>query len=92
MNLTERLRRSYYEERAEARALGLQEGRKEAFEEGFEEGELIGQRQLLAKLLRLKFGPLPKDASARLSAATAEELGRWTERVLEARSLGEIWG
>jgi hypothetical protein len=50
-----------------------------------------GQRTLLEKLLKLKFGELNATAEARLAAATSAQLVRWAERVLTAGSLDEVW-
>ena len=51
------------------------------------EGRLDGQRQLLAKLLRLKFGELEPAALAWLEAASEQALEVASERVLTAASL-----
>jgi hypothetical protein len=56
------------------------------------EGELKGERRLLLKLLRLRFGDLPKAALARVEKAELEELENWGERVLTAASLDEVLG
>lgn len=50
-----------------------------------------GQRLLLEKLLRLKFGALPADAEERLRQAQPGQLEGWAGRVLTASSLDEIW-
>ena len=63
------------------------EGRKQGLEEGRQEGRLDGQRQLLAKLLRLKFGELEPAALAWLEAASEQALEVASERVLTAASL-----
>ncbi|MGF1468018.1 MAG: hypothetical protein ACFCGT_18000 [Sandaracinaceae bacterium] len=58
--------------------------------EGRAEGVLDGRRETLRKQLALKFGALPEDAGKRVANATAEELDRWTERVLVASSLDDV--
>jgi hypothetical protein len=50
-----------------------------------------GQRTLLEKLLKLKFGKLDASAEARLAVATSTQLVKWGERVLTAGSLEEVW-
>jgi hypothetical protein len=50
-----------------------------------------GQRTLLAKLLRLKFGSLSASTEARLADATAEQLENWAGRVLVAPTLDDVW-
>ncbi len=64
---------------------------QEGLDDRLDEGALRGQRKVLAKQLRFKFGPLEPNAEARLAAANAEELENWTERILLAKSLEEIW-
>lgn len=55
------------------------------------EGRREGQRSLLEKQLRLKFGPLPTIATERLAQADMVSLDLWAGRVLTAGSLDEIW-
>lgn len=59
--------------------------------EGRAEGRAEGQRSLLAKLLRLKFGPLSAHAETRLAGATAEQLETWAGKVLVAPTLDDVW-
>jgi len=55
------------------------------------EGRTEGQRRLVEKLLRLKFGVLSEPALARIAAATSKQLDLWAERVLTAAALDEVW-
>jgi hypothetical protein len=41
--------------------------------------------------LRLRFGALPEDVTARLNTADAETLLRWSERVLSASTLDAVF-
>jgi flagellar biosynthesis/type III secretory pathway protein FliH len=86
MTTRERLQTWYNEEKAASRAEGLQEG----LEKGIRKGRSEGQRNLLAKQLQLKFGPLDAATEERLAGATQAQLSRWAERVLTAGSLEEI--
>ncbi|MCC6557532.1 MAG: DUF4351 domain-containing protein [Polyangiaceae bacterium] len=61
--------------------------RGEARSEGLHEGE----RRLLVRQLRARFGELPADAVARIEAAGVVELERWGERVLAAQTLAEVF-
>jgi len=45
---------------------------------------------MLLKQLRVRFGALPETEVARVQAASAEQLERWTERVLSAATLAEV--
>lgn len=71
---------------------GIQKGIQEGTRRGIQKGQADGQRTLLAKLLKLKFGPLDAAAEERLASGTPAQLGLWAERVLSASSLDEIWG
>lgn len=73
------------------RAEGEAKGRAEGEAKGRAVGEASAKRSMLGKLLRLKFGDLSATATARLEAATDEELELWTERVLTASSLDELF-
>ena len=55
-----------------------------------EQGRRDGQRLTLLKLLGVRFGVLSDVVVARVQAATAEQLDRWTERVVTAGTLGEV--
>lgn len=68
------------------------EGRVEGEAKGAAKGRVEGETALLRRQLERKFGPLPAAAQQRLSAADAETLLVWGERLLDARSLDEVWG
>jgi hypothetical protein len=63
--------------------------RQEGWDKGRQEGRQEGQRQLLLKLLTLRFGHVPREAAALISEAGDEDLERWAERVLTAASIEE---
>lgn len=69
----------------------IQRGRAEGIQTGREEGVLNGQREVLARLLALKFGVLPTAAQDRLAAATRDELAEYTQRVLTAENLQAVF-
>jgi predicted transposase YdaD len=90
----------YLEEKGRLKGLdeghlkGLDEGHLKGLDEGrlkgLDEGRLEGQRRMLLKLLGIRFGALPESAVARIQAADAQQIDRWTERVLSAATLGEV--
>jgi hypothetical protein len=47
-------------------------------------------RATLLKQIKLRFGAVPAAVAARIDAADAEDLDRWTERVLDAASADEV--
>lgn len=56
-------------------------------QEGIEKGEaLLLQRQLVRR-----FGDLPSDILSRIAAASSEQLELWGDRVLDAKTLAEVF-
>lgn len=62
-----------------------------AKQEGRQEGMQQGIRALLTRQLNRRFGPLPPPAEERLAEASTSELDTWADRVLDARSLDEVF-
>ncbi len=62
------------------------------YQDVFAEGLVEGEATLLLRLLERKFHLLPESAHQRIAAAVAETLLVWGERVLDAKSLDEVWG
>ncbi|GKT11023.1 hypothetical protein DSTSK_43280 [Desulforhabdus sp. TSK] len=79
------------EGKREGKLEGHHEGRLEGRREGKVEGRLEGKCGLLEKILTRRFGPLPDWAKHRLASASSEQLDQWAERVLEAKSLQDVW-
>jgi Putative transposase, YhgA-like/Domain of unknown function (DUF4351) len=63
---------------------------QEGYEKGRKEG-LDGQRAMLLRLLGRRFGALPELIATRVAAATPPELERWSDRVLDAASLDDVF-
>ena len=63
---------------------------------GRAEGEILGmvrgRQQDLTRLLQRRFGPLPAGSRDRISKAGTDQLDLWIDRVLDAGSLGEVFG
>ncbi len=66
--------------------------RHEGRREGREEGKQSEAVRMLSRLLRLRFGPVPDWAEARLAQAPLERLEGWIEAVLTAESLEGVIG
>ena len=60
-------------------------------EKGKLEGKLEGESTLLERQLVKRFGALTDDTRSRLKSATAEQLETWAERILDARTLAEVF-
>jgi predicted transposase YdaD len=60
-------------------------------EEGREEGRGMARR-LVLRMLSKRFGPLPSWVEQRVAASSIEDLDGWSESMLEAASLEEVFG
>jgi hypothetical protein len=59
--------------------------------EWIEEGVEKGQVRMVSRQLELKFGPLAEDIRAHVSRATTDQLDLWSERILTATRLDEVF-
>lgn len=66
---------------------GLAEGRELGREEGREQGSLL----VLQRQLTRRFGPLDDSTLQRLQQAGAQELECWTDNILDAKTLDEVF-
>ncbi len=73
------------------RAEGMEKGMAKGMEKGVAVGVETGGRTLLIRQLKRRFGPLNTDALARLDRASQQELETWADRILDARSLNEVF-
>jgi Domain of unknown function (DUF4351) len=64
---------------------------QEGFDKGLEKGSENGQRAMLLRLLGRRFGAVPEQITARVAAATQPELERWSDRLLDAASLDDVF-
>jgi len=65
--------------------------RRKAIQEGVEQGLEQGERRLLLRQLRRRFGAaVDGEIERRLASATAEQVEVWAERVLVAATLTEL--
>jgi len=75
----------------EFRAAARQEGVQQGIQQGLQQGIQQGLQRTLLKLLRLRFDNVPADIEHHVLKASVEEVDRWTERVLFAKSLDEVF-
>ncbi len=73
---------------AQGKAAGIAEGKAV----GIAQGMTGGKSEALARLLKRRFGPLPDKIQAHIAAATLDQLDRWLDAVLDAPTLGAIFG
>ncbi len=66
---------------------GYDVGHKQGHKQGYNEGQL----DILLRLLTRRFGPLPASVAQRVSNASADELLQWSERVLDAVRLDDVF-
>ena len=70
---------------------GYLQGAQRGEERGKLEGKLEGQAAIRERQLLRRFGPLPEAIQQRLHQATLEQLAHWADRILDARTLDEIF-
>ena len=66
-------------------------GLRRGLDHGREEGRKEGEATVLLRLIELKFGPPDAAVRKRVESADAETLLRWSERILTAASLDELF-
>ena len=66
----------------------MERGLRKGEQEGLQEGAL----QLLTRLLEKKIGGLHPDLVVKLNQADEEQIFQWSELILTADTLGDIFG
>ena len=70
---------------------GLEKGLEQGLEQGIEQGRTEGEARILERQLTRRFGPLPEPVTARLRSADSGTLERWADRILDARTLDDVF-
>ncbi len=65
--------------------------KQQGLEEGRQEGLIAGEASLFKHLLVKRFGALPNWVHYHLQHASCEELEKWADHLLEARSLEAVF-
>ena len=68
-----------------------EEGMQQGMQQGMDQGRVEGERALLERQLRRRFGLLSPQISARLGQASAADLETWAENVLDAPTLDDVF-
>ncbi|MBF0158679.1 MAG: DUF4351 domain-containing protein, partial [Magnetococcales bacterium] len=71
---------------------GLERGLEQGLERGLEQGLVQGRAAILLRQMHRRFDPLPTWVEERITTATTDELDLWSDRILDARSLEELFG
>ena len=74
-----------------AREEGMQRGMEQGMAQGMRQGRVEGERTLLERQLRRRFGLLSPDITERLGEASATDLETWAEKVLDAPTLDDVF-
>ncbi|MFV8824131.1 DUF4351 domain-containing protein [Thauera sp. WH-2] len=70
---------------------GIEQGIEKGIARGIEKGIQRGLAQSLQRQLNRRFGPLSAEVTRQLENATPEQLETWTDRVLDARTIEEVF-
>jgi hypothetical protein len=73
------------------KAQALAEGMQQGMLQGVLQGVLQGEGAMLMRLLTRRFGVLPEWVKPRLDQASTALLEAWGDRVLDAKSLDEVF-
>ncbi|MXY56313.1 MAG: DUF4351 domain-containing protein, partial [Gammaproteobacteria bacterium] len=83
--------RELYPQEATTMAGMFQTAREESMQQGLNRGRTEGERTLLQRQLRRRFGRLPPEAAARVARASSPDLESWAENLLDAGTLDEVF-
>ena len=89
-----RYRKQYREESSTMAGIisrAREEGMQQGMTQGMRQGRVEGERALLERQLRRRFGLLSPEVAARLSEASAADLESWAENVLDAPTLDDVF-
>ena len=85
--------RGFYETACDkAMQQGMQRGMQRGVQQGLQRGRVEGERAVLERLLRRRFGVLPADVVERMGHASVADLEAWTDNVLVAGTLDDVFG
>lgn len=75
----------------EGRSRGIEEGRARGLEEGRAQGRRQGEADFFLRLLEKKLGPVDAGLRSRIQSARSEQILAWGERLVDARSLADVF-
>jgi hypothetical protein len=74
-----------------AERIGMEKGERIGMEKGERIGEKRGEAKMLARQLEVRFGALSEERRRQLEAADADRLLEWSERILTAETIDEVF-
>ncbi len=77
--------------RQEGEQRGMQEGEQRGEQRGMQRGIQRGEAAVLMRQLQIKFGPLAEQERQKIESADAKTLLEWSERILTANCVEEIF-
>ena len=69
----------------------FQRAHDEGMQQGMRLGRVDGERAVLERQLRRRFGPLSPAVAERLHNASASDLEAWADNVLDARAMDDVF-
>ena len=69
----------------------IQVGEKKGITRGITQGISLGKTELMIRQLKRRFKRIPKNYLVRLEQADAETLSTWGERIIDAKTLKEVF-
>jgi len=70
---------------------GMQQGMKQGIQQGVQKGLRQGESIVLMRLLKHKFSAIPEKYALQIEQASEETLLEWSERVIDAETLKDIF-
>ena len=70
---------------------GIEQGMRRGMQRGMKQGRVEGERALLERQLRRRFGLLAPEVAEMLGKASAADLETWAENVLDAPTLDDVF-
>ena len=71
--------------------IGMEKGIQKGIRKGIQQGKQLGAADMLLHLIERRFGPPSDLVRGRIAQADPNTLMQWSERILEARDLEDLW-
>ncbi len=90
-DLSMNMKRVFENYKKQCRAEALKEGVSQGISQGISQGLIQGRLEILTIQLGKRFGPLQNDIRQKLNLATEDELKQWSENILDAHTLPDVF-